>query len=56
MRPIDKKYNEDVEQGNIPEPIEDLPSEWEKEDREIDGAKPNLDELEEDPAELDDQE
>jgi hypothetical protein len=52
MRPIDKKINEDIKEGNIPEPIEDLPSEWEKEDREIGGSKPDLGEVEEDPSEL----
>jgi hypothetical protein len=52
MRPIDKKIKEDIKEGNIPEPIEDLPSEWEKEDREIGGAKPDLGEVEEDPSEL----
>jgi hypothetical protein len=52
MRPIDKKIEKDIEKGKIPEPIEDLPSEWQKEDREIDGAKPDLGELEEDPSEL----
>jgi hypothetical protein len=51
MRPIDKKIKEDIKEGNIPEPIEDLPSEWEKEDREIGGAKPDLGEVEEDPSE-----
>jgi hypothetical protein len=52
MRPIDKKLEKDVEEGHIPKPIEDLPSEWSKEDREIDGAKPDLGELEEDSSEL----
>jgi hypothetical protein len=52
MRPIDKKIKEDIKEGNIPEPIEDLPSDWEKEDREIDGSKPDLGEVEEDPSEL----
>ncbi len=52
MSPIDKKIKNDVKEGKIPEPIEDLPSEWAKEDREIDGAKPDLGELEEDPSEL----
>jgi hypothetical protein len=52
MRPIDKKIEQDIEDGNIPEPIEDLQSEWVKEDREIDGAKPDLGEQEEDPSEL----
>ena len=50
--PIDKKIEKDVNEGKIPEPIEDLPSEWAKENREIDGAKPDLGELEEDPSEL----
>jgi hypothetical protein len=36
----------------IRKPIEDLPSEWVKEDREIDGGKPDLAELDEDPSEL----
>ena len=52
MKPLDKKIEKDIRKGNIPEPIEDLPSEWEKEDREIDGAKPDLGELDEDPSEL----
>jgi hypothetical protein len=52
MRPIDKKLEQDVDEGNIPKPIEDLPSEWAKEDREIEGAQPDLEELEEDPSEL----
>jgi hypothetical protein len=50
--PIDKKFEKDVNEGKIPEPIEDLPSEGAKENREIDGAKPDLGELEEDPSEL----
>jgi hypothetical protein len=50
--PIDKKIEMDVNEGKIPEPIEDLPSEWAKENREIDGAKPDLGELEEDSSEL----
>ncbi|MGA3201900.1 MAG: hypothetical protein ABSF12_05340 [Bryobacteraceae bacterium] len=52
MGPIDKKIEKDVNEGKIPEPIEDLPSEWAKENREIDGAKLDLGELEEDPSEL----
>jgi hypothetical protein len=52
MKPIDKKINEDIEDGNIPEPIEDLPAEYDEEDREIDGAKPDLGEIEEDPSAL----
>jgi hypothetical protein len=52
MSPIDKKMEKEVKEGKIPKPIEDLPSEWAKEDREIDGAKPDLGEVEEDPSEL----
>jgi len=52
MKPIDKKIDEDIEDGNIPKPIEDLPSEYSKEDREIEGRKPDLGETEEDPSEL----
>jgi hypothetical protein len=52
MERIDKKIEKDVKEGNIPEPIEDLPAEWDKEDLEIDGAKPDLSELDEDPSEL----
>jgi hypothetical protein len=52
MRPIDKKIDEDIKEGKIPEPIEDLPSDWSKEDREIEGRKPDLGETEEDPSEL----
>ncbi len=35
-----------------PEPLEDLPLEWEKEDIETEGRKPNLEETEEDTAAL----
>lgn len=52
MKPIDKQINEDIKDGNLRKPIEDLPSEWDKEDHEIDGAKPNLGELEGDPSEF----
>jgi hypothetical protein len=52
MGPIDKKLEKEVKEGRIPEPIEDLPSTWAKENREIEGAKPDLGELEEDPSEL----
>jgi hypothetical protein len=52
MSPIDKKLEEDVKEGKIPKPIEDLPSEWGKEDREIEGSKPDLAEVEEDPSGL----
>jgi hypothetical protein len=52
MTPIDKKLEKDIQKGKIPKPIEDLPSEWAKEDREIQGAEPDLAEVEEDPSEL----
>jgi hypothetical protein len=52
MKPIDKKIDEDIEDGNIPEPIEDLPSNYSREDRQIGGRKPDLGETEEDPSEL----
>jgi hypothetical protein len=52
MSPIDKKTEKEVKKGKIPEPIEDLPSEWAKEDREIEGRKPDLGEVEEDSSEL----
>ena len=52
MEPTDKRLNKDIKDGNIRKPMEDLPAEWEKEDDEIDGAKPNLGEIEEDPADL----
>lgn len=51
MGPIDKKMEKEVKEGKIPKPIEDLPSEWREENREIDGAKPDLGEIEEDPSE-----
>ncbi len=31
MRPIDKKIKEDIKEGNIPEPIEDLPGDYARE-------------------------
>jgi len=52
MSPIDKKIEKQEKEGKIPKPIEDLPSEWAKEDREIQGGKPDLGEVEEDPSEL----
>jgi hypothetical protein len=52
MTPIDKKLEQDVKKAKIPKPIEDLPSEWAKEVREIEGAKPDLAEVEEDPSEI----
>ena len=45
MTPIDKKLKQDVKKGNIPKPIEDLPSEWSKEDREIEGGNKEINEI-----------
>ncbi|HTB17028.1 MAG TPA: hypothetical protein VK708_02885 [Bryobacteraceae bacterium] len=52
MKPIDKKIDQDIDDGNIPEPIEDLTAEYLREDSEIGGRKPDLGETEEDPSEL----
>lgn len=52
MKPIDKKIEKDIKKGNIPKPIEDLPAERSKEDREEKHREPNLGELDEDPAEI----
>jgi hypothetical protein len=55
MTPIDKelkKIEKDAKEGKIPKPIEDLPTEYAKEDREIEGGKPDLSEVEEDPLGL----
>ena len=52
MGPLDKKFEKEMEEGKTPEPIEDLPSEWAEEDREIEDRKPDLGEVEEDPSEL----
>ena len=52
MKPIDKKIDEDIKEGKVPDPIEDLPSEWSKEDRDLEGREPDLGELDEDPSEL----
>ena len=52
MKPIDKKIDEDVKEGKVPKPIEDLPADWSKEDQEIEGREPDLGELDEDPSEL----
>ena len=52
MGPIDKDFKKEIKEGKIPKPIEDLPSDWTKENREIEGAKPDLGELDEDPSEL----
>jgi hypothetical protein len=52
MKPLDKKVNKDAKEGKIPTPIEDLPSEWAKEDQQEEGRAPDLGELDEDPSEL----
>jgi hypothetical protein len=52
MKPIDKRIEKDIKKGNVPQPIEDLPSEWDKEDVEDEGRKPDLSELDEDPTEF----
>jgi hypothetical protein len=52
MKPLDKKIKEDVKQGKVPKPIEDLPSEWAQEDIKDEHRKPDLGEIEEDPSEL----
>jgi hypothetical protein len=52
MKPIDKRIDEDIKEGKVPDPIEDLPSEYSKEDRDLEGREPDLGELDEDPSEL----
>jgi hypothetical protein len=52
MKPIDKKIDEDIKEGKVPEPIEDLSSEYQKEDSHLEGRAPDLGELDEDPSEL----
>jgi hypothetical protein len=52
VKPIDKRIDQDIKEGKVPEPIEDLPSEWQKEDVEDEGREPDLGELDEDPSEL----
>jgi hypothetical protein len=52
MKPVDKKIEEDIKEGKVPEPIEDLNSEWSKEDRDRENREPDLGELDEDPSEL----
>jgi hypothetical protein len=44
MSPAEKKPDEDK--------LEDLPAEWEREDEEMEGRKPDLGEIDEDPSEL----
>jgi hypothetical protein len=49
MSPKDKKP--DTEKDS-PDNLEDLPTEWAEENREIEGRKPDLGETEEDTSEL----
>jgi hypothetical protein len=49
MSPRDKKPDKEKDP---PEKLEDLPSEWAEEDREIEDRKPDLGETEEDTSEL----
>jgi hypothetical protein len=50
MSPDDKKSGK--RKDGSPEPLEDLRSEWVKEDVEQEGRKPSLEEIEEDASEL----
>ena len=52
MKPVDKKIEKDVKKGTVPKPIEDLPSEWSKEDVKDEHRVPDLGELDEDPSEF----
>lgn len=52
MKPLDKKIGPDFQKGKVPKPIEDLPGEWSKEDRDDEHREPNLGELDEDPDEI----
>ena len=49
MSPTDKKPHKEEDSA---ENLEDLPSEWAEEDREMEGRKPDLGETEEDASEL----
>jgi hypothetical protein len=49
MSPKDKKPDKEKDSS---QDLEDLPSEWAEEDREIEGRKPDLGETEEDTSEL----
>jgi len=46
------KDKKPAEEKDSAENLEDLPSEWAEEDREIEGRKPDLGETEEDTSEL----
>jgi hypothetical protein len=49
MKPIDKASRKEKEYA---EADDDPRPEWEREDQEMEGRKPNLEEIEEDPASL----
>jgi hypothetical protein len=51
MIPVDKEARKNKEK-KAPEPVEDLPKEWAKEDVEIEGRKPDLGEIEDDASEI----
>jgi hypothetical protein len=52
MKPIDKQMDKEVKKGKVPQPIEDLPLEWDQEDIQDEHRKPDLGELDEDPSEF----
>jgi hypothetical protein len=51
MIPVDKQSRKNKEK-KAPEPVENPPVEWAKEDVEIEGRKPDLGEIEEDASEI----
>ena len=44
--------NDDLERQDSEGPLEDQPLEWSDEDRELEGRKPNLGEIDDDPSSL----
>jgi hypothetical protein len=51
MTPLNKIPGEENDPSKLPDD-DDTPSEWAEEDREIEGRKPDLGEIEEDSSEL----
>jgi hypothetical protein len=51
MSPLDKVPGVDNDPSKLPDD-EDLPADWAEEDRQIEGRKPDLGEIEEDSSEL----
>jgi len=51
MSPLDKVPGVDNDPSKLPDD-EDLPADWAEEDRQIEGRKPDLGEIEEDASEL----